>query len=157
MPEWRPAPDLHELARPLIERHHAHLAGYPLRIVWRDPQWRLKGALVSATAEIVSGRFAHFVMTREEKGALGQDDGPRMFWIEVCGEAWESLSTTQRDALLDHELAHCVLLPTEDGDLKMSIAPHDVEEFQEIVRRHGAWTPQLWEMALNLAEGPQDG
>lgn len=152
MPEWRPAPDIAEIAAPIIEAHHPHLVGYPIRFVYREPARVLRGSPCWATAEIISGRFAHFVMTDDEKAMEGQEYGPKMFWIEVCESAWDTLTDAQRQALIDHELAHCVLEETEDGDVRMSTVTHDIEEFNAIVERHGLWHEGLWKFGLTISE-----
>lgn len=152
MTEWRAAPDIAEIAKPIIESHHAHLLHYPVRFVYREPARKRNGAECWGTAEIVSGRFAHFVMTDEEKAMEGQEYGPKMFWIEICESAWDTLTDAQRKALIDHELCHCILEETEDGDLRMATVTHDIEEFNAIVERHGLWHDCLWHFGLTISE-----
>lgn len=150
---WSPAPEVDAIGRQIIEQHHQHLVGYPVRFVFRTPRRVLRGSECLGTAEIISGRFAHFVMNEDEMAMEGQDKGPRMFWIEISLEDWEeSLSAAQQRALVDHELMHCDLEETEDGDLRMTTRPHDIEEFNEIVKRHGLWKSDLWEFGLTVAE-----
>lgn len=148
---YRNAPELGVLAAPLIEAYHDHLIGYPLRFAWRSKAKKRRDTVTLGTAEIVRGRFAQFVMTEAEMAMEGQDEGPAMFWIEIAEDKWEELSDSQRLALLDHELLHCDVAETEDG-WKMALRDHDVEEFNEIVRRHGLWKPSLFEFGLTVAE-----
>lgn len=150
--EWREDKDLSAICRKLVDDHHGHLIGYPLRIVFRSKSRRLRGSLTYGTAEIVSGRFAFFVMTEDEKGMDGQDKGSKMFWIEIAEDLWEELSPNQRLALVDHELMHCVIEEDEEGTPYMDIRPHDIEEFADIVRRHGLWDEGLWNFGLAIME-----
>ena len=56
---------------------------------------------------------------------------------------WKGFSDDQRRALVDHELCHCLVETGEDGELKFKIRGHDLEEFKEIVERHGMWQPDI--------------
>jgi hypothetical protein len=66
---------------------------------------------------------------------------------------WHMPEWTDKEmtALLDHELCHCQVRKDKNGDemkdergrLIYRIRKHDVEEFQEIMSRHGAWKGDL--------------
>jgi hypothetical protein len=120
---------------------------------------KLKGAPAAATAEIVSGRFAAFVMTDEEIELLesaNEDLEPRMFWVEVARDAWDAYTDFQRVALLDHELCHCGVEEDEEGTKKMKLIPHDIEDFEAIATRYGEWDERVSRFARALrghAEG----
>jgi hypothetical protein len=68
-------------------------------------------------------------------------------------EAWNSaeFSEKQMRALLDHELVHAEVAKNDDGEVKTDeqgrtcyrIRKHDIEEFTEIVHRHGLWKSDL--------------
>ncbi len=138
--EWSDATaDLAPLGRQLIEKYHWHLMEFPVRFCWRSRSRTRHKNTVLATAEIVRGRFANFVMTEAEKAMKGQERGCAMFWIEVARDQWEYLDDAQRYALLDHELCHCIIEENEDGDEVMAMVGHDLEEFRAIVQRHGLW------------------
>jgi len=79
------------------------------------------------------------------------------FLIEVNWTKWASLSPARRLALIDHELTHCSREETDDGETKYVLLPHDIEEFHSIVRRWGAWRPQLADFANAMGEGQQLG
>lgn len=150
--EWREDVSLTAIARELVEQYHPHIIGYPLRIVFRSQSRKRGNRVTLGTAELITGRFAWFVMTDDEKGMEGQDSGHRMFWIEIAEDEWDGLSDLQRRALVDHELMHCTIEDDGDGGMVMTIADHDVEEFEEIVRRHGLWKQDLWNFGLAIAE-----
>lgn len=67
--------------------------------------------------------------------------------LTIDDSTWRGLAATRREALIDHELTHCVLTRDRDGfvkrdDLgrpKLHIRPHDFELgwFTEIAERHG--------------------
>ena len=78
--------------------------------------------------------------------ARGMDDAK----LTICAHAWERLSENQRAALIDHELQHLELKPTEDengaivetddlGRPRLRLRPHDWElaGFEAVVERHG--------------------
>lgn len=75
------------------------------------------------------------------------------FVIVLLREFWESSDVTdaQRRALLDHELCHASPVldksgePVEDerGRKMYRLRKHDIEEFSEIVDRHGLYTKDL--------------
>ena len=60
---------------------------------------------------------------------------------------WKGFNDDQRRALVDHELCHCLVETGDDGELKFKIRGHDLEEFKEIVERHGMWQPDVEEFA----------
>jgi hypothetical protein len=81
--------------------------------------------------------------------------------ISVDGDKWELLGVEERDALIDHECDHLELvLKVQDGqqivqkdDLgrpKLKMRKHDHQHgwFDDIVRRHGASSPEWrqWEV-----------
>lgn len=59
------------------------------------------------------------------------------FVIWVALDWWNRFKPEQKVALVDHELCHCYI----DADDKPKILPHDVEEFNCILERHGLWWP----------------
>ncbi len=69
----------------------------------------------------------------------------RSFWLDL------RVTDEQREALLDHELCHGALKrddrgePVEDvrGRKVYRIRKHSIEEFTEVVERHGMWTADL--------------
>lgn len=69
------------------------------------------------------------------------------FAIQINAEAWSSFDSDQKRHLIDHELCHCELVAdaaeeggwarNEHGRLVTRIRGHDLEEFREVVDRHG--------------------
>lgn len=73
------------------------------------------------------------------------------FLIILDKEFWMASDEMTRMALLEHEMCHVKQELNKDGDLKFDrdgnpvygIVGHDVEEFNYIVRKYGAWSPDL--------------
>lgn len=153
---WR-APQVERIARKLIGKHHEHLNRHDVQVrcVFRDPPARSRGKLVYGKARKVSGLTAYLVGLEHEDRP--SDDGPvDFFLIEIAHETWQGLTERQREALVDHELCHLeVELPeTSDKDRTLSLRSHDLEEFTEVVKRHGLWQPSVARFA-NVAKSAQ--
>lgn len=69
-------------------------------------------------------------------------DEDYQFVIEFDMQIWDRLTLEQQEALVDHELCHCGV--DADGYYMRS---HDLEEFREIVRRHGFWKDDVKQFA----------
>ena len=75
--------------------------------------------------------------------------------ISLNREAWEVLTEAQRLALVDHELCHIAPQLDEDGEQKEDghgqklwrTVKHYIEEFVEIVERHGLYKADLAKFA----------
>jgi hypothetical protein len=73
--------------------------------------------------------------------------GPVQFLIVLDRDWWLENDEFSRMALLEHEMCHVKQELNKDGDLKFDrdgnpvfgIVGHDVEEFNYIVRKYGAW------------------
>ena len=133
--EWWRAEEVEAIAQALIPDYHEHLAGEPILYLFRSKHAEKNGHVVLGKARRVSGLNA-FLATRHPD----IDDQPRaapvLFIVEIAFDMWMRLRTSQRIALVDHELQHI----TPDG-----LRGHDVEEFLTIMRRHGAWETGLTE------------
>ena len=154
--EYRPAPEVKEIAEPLIAEHHQHLIGHRIEYLFRDAARESNGMTVLGTASVVKGRQAFLArssMLIADTGeilSLDSDDfvEPAPFFvIEIASDTWGEddpdghrygLTDAQRIALVDHELCHCRVAK---GKLKMRA--HSIEEFTDIVRRHGLWKPDV--------------
>lgn len=67
------------------------------------------------------------------------------------GDAWDHLSDKQKNALVFHELYHMARKKTKNG-IKFKLRRHDVEEFVEVAKRYGSWTPNLKSLQEVLAK-----
>lgn len=69
--------------------------------------------------------------------------GEYEFILEIAADEWQTLTNTQRDALVDHLL--CSLQCEEEegtGEVKCSIREPDVSFFYDELKRHGDWRPR---------------
>lgn len=82
------------------------------------------------------------------------------FIMILDAEWWETAGFIAREALVFHELLHCDQARDKEGELKFNdegrpvwgIRGHDIEEFNEVVRRYGAWKSDIQEF-LDAARG----
>ena len=137
-------PEIFRLIDELVKKHHAtDLAEARIGVMYvydvaadRDDRvWWGKARLVSA----------------KEKEYHEHD-----FVIELNYDAWRALEPKQQRALIDHELCHCGAAIDDAGETKYYIRKHDLEEFHEIVERHGLWRPEAEKFvrAATKDEGP---
>jgi len=128
----------------LIEKHHQHLQDVKIAIAWRF------GWAANADGLMTMGRAKKCTDLDRQ---LAEFD----FVLLLNHEAWNKggLNEKQRLALIDHELCHCEVTMdsngepkfNEDGRLVCRIRKHDIEEFQDVVARHGCYTHDLAEFA----------
>ena len=137
--KYRPAVEVKEIADRLIPKYHSHLIDFSVRLeyVFVDKTPKSKGVEVWGTCRKVTSLNA-FLANQQE----GSDP---FFVITISEPVWDVLPPEKREALVDHELCHAwsEASQNEDDDeadpVKMSVRPHDLEEFSCIVRRHGLW------------------
>lgn len=148
-----------EIGRPMYERlyrlvddHHADLSRTEARIALA---WQL-GLKPDVDGRLVLGRC-------RKATDLDRELAPYDFVILLNRDFWQHPKVTdvQRDALLDHELMHASVSFDEDGDYKRDnrgrcvfrIRKHDLEEFRDVVARHGLYKDDLidFERALRRA------
>lgn len=137
----------------LVARYHSELDNTNVRI-----------ALAWATSwkADVDGRLT--LGKCKKASELDRELAPYDFVILLNKDFWQNphVSDAQRDALLDHELMHAAVALDEKGDPKRDeagrtiyrIRKHDLEEFADIVARHGLYKRDIEEFvrALHRAE-----
>jgi hypothetical protein len=135
----------------ILERHHEDLWNHGARIAL---------AWAKAWKPDVDGRW---ILGKCKKATdLDRELAPFDFVILLNREFWQNPRVTdvQRDALLDHECCHGAIVrdqrgePREDeaGRVVFRIRKHDVEEFRDVVARHGLYKADLVDFARGLAE-----
>jgi hypothetical protein len=135
--EYQPAPEVEDVARRLINDFHSHLATVRIDYVFAVEQLKEKGKLVWGRAKKISGLNAWLASETRMREAASPEE---FFVIEIHKQTWQMLDEKSRKALVDHELHHC------DVDMetsKLSTRPHDLEEFNAIVRRYGLWRDDI--------------
>jgi predicted SprT family Zn-dependent metalloprotease len=148
---FKEATEVKEIAEKLIDKYHPHLQdakdviGYYFREGSSD--WAGKAKKCTAFERYVTGN---------------------MLFVFINAEAWERMSYEQRLALVDHELCHFSRKSTKEVDPKTnewvtiyenkndpdswSIREHDVEEFSDVIKRHGLWDTGIEKFAAAVRE-----
>lgn len=137
---YRPAPEVQQIADELIPKYHQHLIDFSVKLeyIFVDKTPKGKGREVWGTCRKVSSLNAFLA---------NEQEGSDPFFVIVISEpVWDILPHDKRVALIDHELCHAWAEANQkeddDGDsdpYKLSVRPHDLEEFTCIVKRHGLW------------------
>lgn len=151
---YRYAPEIEEIAKGLIRKYHQHLqqlAPTEMRYVFRSSAAKKQGKIILGKAKKVAGFNAFLADECAPTIAEEAGEPDPIFVIEVAADHWELLSPEQRRALVDHELTHCRLEVSKEGAMIKVIAPHDVEEFTEIIERHGLWKPDVKDFVIRSA------
>jgi len=126
-----------EIARRLIPEYHPELGSARFKYICRNKAAKKHGEKVRGKA---------YKMSRMYEYLVGYD-----FIIEVALETWNDLNPSQRVALIDHLLSHCVGVEDErTGEMKWSVRPPEIQEFPEVAERHGQWNEGLIEMGRCL-------
>lgn len=132
---WTEAPrEVLDLAKRIIDRYHEHLHDARVLFIMRSEAPVSNGQVAYGKARKVSAEQQVYI------------DGDFVIWI--AKDQWNYLSPKQKEALIDHELSHCKW----DG-FTASLRGHDVEEFNHILERYGAWWPsaESFEAAIQSA------
>lgn len=128
MIEWEEASSsVINIAEQLIDQYHPWLKSARVGFIFRNEAQKSGGRIVLAQASLVPSKLQVYL----------EFD----FMIWVSKKDWEGrLTSTQQEALIDHELCHCVKNLNTGG---WAIRPHDVQEFWQIIERHGLWSGDL--------------
>jgi hypothetical protein len=137
----------------LIDAHHEDLSRVNVRVAL---------AWCTSWKADVDGRT---ILGKCKKASdLDRELAPFDFVILLNRDFWLNPHVTdeQRQALVDHELMHAAVAYDENGDVKSDergricfrVRKHDLEEFSDIVARHGVWKRDIeaFARALHRAE-----
>lgn len=142
------APEARRIAQTLIAKYHRHLREAAIIYAFTDQTRKKNGKLVLGTMKKLSATDKFL-----SKGYSEGDDNGGDFLMLLDGNEWSGLTAEQQIALVDHELCHAsVDYDPETEEPTYAIRAHDVEEFAEIIRRHGLWEPQLEEFATAMEQ-----
>jgi hypothetical protein len=139
----------YELLAEVRAENHFDTAEAKIALAWR------KGTKPNADGKLVLGRC---VKANDLQRELVDYD----FVIVLNKEFWEDpgFNREKKIALLDHELCHAAVAVDSDGEKMRDtkgrnvwrVRGHDVEEFEEIVVRHGVWKRDLERFAEAIAK-----
>lgn len=152
MTTYARAPEVKTIADRLIKDvdEHKNLAHVRIEYVWRDKHAKSKGRTVLAAARKIGGINAF--LAGSSAGLADDEANEPLFVIEVAADTWQRLTDDQRKALVDHELMHLIVEFDQDGEPKLAMRGHDLEEFAAIVRRHGLWKSDVIAFGSEVAE-----
>jgi predicted metallopeptidase len=143
--EFRAAKDLQPIIDRIIELFYPLVQGATVRAVYRSTKFPDSSHTV-ARIEKITGLRA-WLYSRV-------DGEPEPFFlIQIVVPNWDNFEARQHVAILDHEICH---IHYNDETDVMGLRPHTVEEFPEVVDRHGAYHPSLERFYEALARGEED-
>src|SRR5690348_4498506 len=127
----------HKVLKSALEWHE-ELDGATVKLAWR------KGTKQDVDGRIVLGRCV-------KVSDLHREFFNADFIVVLNREYWDAFSDAQRLALMDHELCHAAIKLDKNGqemyDEKdrqvFRTRKHDLEEFREVVERHGLYKDDL--------------
>jgi hypothetical protein len=113
------------LAEDLISKYHPALEECRIAFVFQDNGTGKQGRVVLARTSKIPPKM---------QPLLEYD-----FLIVIAEDQWIKHTNNWYEALIDHELVHC------GGDALngWKMRHHDIEEFGEVLERHGAWNIDL--------------
>jgi len=136
----------------LIEQHHDELTNARIALAW-NTAWKAD----------VDGRQK--LGKCKKSSDLDRELAAFDFVVMLQMEWWQNATVTddQRRALLDHELCHATVRLDRDGEpmrdergrVVYRTRKHDIEEFSEIVERHGLYKRDLERFASALRRSKQ--
>jgi hypothetical protein len=155
------ASEVRALAQPLIQQHHAHLREATILFIFTDQKRKRCDRVRLGSAGKLTA-LQRFLSSGMDSVELGAD-----FVILIDSNLWPLLSATARTALVDHELCHAAVFVKDDSDKpavwrrlakdeskddfdewRYGMRGHDIEEFGEVLYRHGFWKPEAPERAF---------
>lgn len=145
---WRATEAEQIASEEIIPRYHPDLADARVMFLFTSKERKSGGKVVWAKTSKLSGANKFLSSGNDEDHEEGYD-----FLVLISGEIWDSISDAKRRALVDHELSHCVGKETDDG-FKWSIRTHDIEEFTDVVKRHGTWNNEVTSFIHGVAQLP---
>lgn len=141
---------MYELLDELVSAHHDQVINARFALAW-NRTWKPD-----------SDGHVKLGMCRKASD-LDRELAPYDFVVILREDFWTSpaVDDKQRRALLDHELCHASVKYDKDGEpardakdrVIYRIRKHDIEEFSEIVARHGTWKRDLESFAAALKIG----
>ncbi len=152
--EYKPAPEVAEIARQLIAKVSQHQPLVDVDIVYlfiKDAP-KSKGREVLGRARKVSGLQA-WLGHPEISPAKAFAEPTDFFVIEISHNTWMRLDDSQHVALVDHELSHCAVdYDDQTGEPILKTRSHDVEEFIGVINRNGLWKEDVQQLGIVSSE-----
>lgn len=146
----------------LYNPDHQHLLEADLCFLWASNAFEKKGRSVLGQAEEVAMRAGGWQKARMEQQMYEWFGRVPQFIITLAADYCSQCSDLEFCALIEHELYHICQATdefgapkfTQEGQPKLKLRGHDVEEFVGVVRRYGA-SRDLQEM-IDAANQPAE-
>lgn len=130
-------------ARLLILAHHPHLREAKIRWLFVDKR-------VKCVPKLLNPLERYLESGRSRLAAAGAE-----FLVLLSLDDWNVLDDGARAATVDHRLTHMARIrDPETDETAWAIRLHEVEEFVDVVRRHGLYRPELREMVAAARQLP---
>lgn len=136
-----------EILRKYVDEHHPHLKDATFAMAWRSALKADKDGII--------------MLGKAKKASdLDRDLAAYDLLIILNREHWEIFDRAQREALIDHELCHLRVAKDKEGELRTDergrpvyrMRKHDVEEFTEVIDRHGVYKNDLERFAESIIQ-----
>jgi len=142
----------YQILRRVRANFHSDIADARIALAWR------KELKADVDGHLILGRC---VKASDLQRELVEWD----FVVLLNREVWQHLdfTTDRKEALMDHELCHAAPVLDGDGEPKIDeknrpvwrVRKHDIEEFGEVVERHGCYKRDLEMFAESLLKSRQ--
>lgn len=129
-----------DIAKEMIQAYHRNLEDCRIGFVFRSEAGTSGGKTVLGKCGKVPEKIKPFL---ESQGGLDM-------LIMIAEDQWSMLNSTQRKALIDHELCHIAI-----GASGWTTKAHDIEEFEEILQRYGLWKIDLFRAEQAMTDAVQ--
>lgn len=170
-PLFLPCPDVREWAfetfvkesATLRNPDHEHLEDADILFLWASYPEKRNSQQVVGTAQLYMEQSTKWSQGRTAYAVREWNEGNLPdFIITLCAPYCQEASPEAICALVEHELYHCGQekdefgFPkfTKDGIPKYAMRGHDVEEFLGVVKRYGAFSPELHQLGEHLSRPP---
>lgn len=137
-----------DIAKKLISKYHPHLVNAKFLFCSRNKAIKQGGVPVPGTVKKASP------LEKYLGGYILPDDDEPDFIVIVALSWWNDATSSQRTAFVDHLLMRCSADDEDEGgDIRYLIRPPEVQEFSEIVARHGNWNEGLKNLCNEMEHG----
>lgn len=141
------------IAEQLIKMHHPHLLdamdeeliGYFFRDGNAD--WAGKAKKCTAFERYVTGKLLFVFINSDSWGAMKPDQRKALVDHELCHftrNSFKEYDTEKKEWIITYEDAH--------DPKNWGIRDHDVEEFSEVINRHGLWETGIEKFAAAVRD-----